>query len=285
MPKLLLLYSRNAGRQKLKSVINSVATTLERAGALVLHKELNFDENPFSNIDNIDIVVAIGGDGTIGYVVSSMLLKNINLPLGIVPAGTANDFATMLGIPHNPRKAALHILQSPIRIVDCGRTNEQFFINVFSFGLFTTTSQRTSDRVKRYLGRLAYIIKGLRELRKIPTIPLLVKTDNDEFDINAAIVLVFNGCTAGHFPFARMSRCDDGMLDCIFFTKRSIPRLILDALRYLGGGKPASIRYIRTHNLYITSPLTDIPTDTDGQKGPNFPLDVECIAGRVQIKG
>lgn len=285
MPNILLLYSRNAGRQKLKSAINSVVTLFEKSGAKVCHKELTFAENPFDRIVDTDIAVAIGGDGTIGYVVNAMLHKNIDLPLGIIPAGTSNDFATMLCIPRNPRKAALHILQSPIRTIDCGRVNERFFINVFSFGLFTTTSQRTSDRVKQHFGRLAYIIEGLRELRNIPTIPLHIKTDNDEFDIEAVTALIFNGCTAGHFPLARMARCDDGVLDGVFFIKRSLPRLLFDALRYLGGGEPKSVRHFQSRNIRITAQISDILTDTDGQKGPDFPLDVECMVGKVRIKG
>ncbi len=286
MPNFLLLYNRKAGRQHSDSVVDAVIAVFEAAGVSLISKEIDFDKNPLDDVGDIDLVVTVGGDGTVGYIVDAMLHNGIKIPLGIIPAGTANDFATMLDIPRNPKSAALHILQSPIRMVDCGRVNGRFFINVFCFGLFTTTSQRTSDAHKRYFGRLAYIFEGLRELRRVTALPLHVRVeDGDPFDVEVITALVLNGQTAGRIPLAPMARCDDGELDMVFFTKRGVLRLILDVLRYFCGGKPSSVRCIRARSIRITSPLSYIKTDTDGQRGPDFPLEVECLAGSVRIKG
>ena len=104
---------------------------------------------------------ACGGDGTVNYVVNRMKEKHLDLLLGIIPAGTANDFAGALGMEKNPVKAAAQLLGGTEERVDCGRVNDHYFVNIFSFGIFTTTSQRTPDKRKHQIGKLAYLILSL----------------------------------------------------------------------------------------------------------------------------
>ena len=96
----------------------------------------------------------------VNYVVNSMKSKGLDIPLGVIPAGTANDFAGALGMSHKPLEAARQIASGAIDRVDCGCVNGLYFVNIFSFGIFTTTSQRTLDERKHKIGKLAYIIEG-----------------------------------------------------------------------------------------------------------------------------
>ncbi len=79
----------------------------------------------------------------------------------MIPAGTANDFAGALGMSREPLEAARQIAAGRIARVDCGCVNDLWFVNIFSFGLFTTTSQRTPDERKHRIGKLAYILEGV----------------------------------------------------------------------------------------------------------------------------
>jgi diacylglycerol kinase family enzyme len=162
--------------------------------------------------------------------------------------------------------------------------NGKYFVNILSFGLFTTTSQHTPDPLKRLLGRFAYIIEGGRELFHYRAMPLTIRSDEGEFSAKVATALIFNGCTAGRIPLARNAKPDDGLLDAVFITKRAMPCLLFDILRYVCGGKPASIKLIRSRHLHISSSLTDIATDIDGQQGPEFPLEIDCVPGRLKIR-
>ena len=81
-----------------------------------------------------------------------------------------------------------------------------YFVNIFSFGIFTTTSQRTPDERKHKIGKLAYIIEGVKEFRAMHAVPLQVVADGEAFDFNSLMVLVFNGETAGGFRAGRRSR-------------------------------------------------------------------------------
>ena len=282
---VLFLYNCHSGRQQYRAVVEAVVDEFEKNGAKITTKKLDFVGNPFDDVSSVNLVVVAGGDGSVGYVVDAMQREGIDLPLGIIPAGTANDFASMLGIPHNPRKAVQHILQTPIRKVDCGRVNGRYFVNIFSFGLFTTTSQRTFDSYKRLFGRLAYIVEGMRELRHIRSLPLRVDVGDECFDFEVVMALVFNGHTAGRIPLASDAEYDDGLLDGLFFIRRRTLRLIFDALLYLCGGKPTSVLHIKSRSFRITSTLSDIATDVDGQGGPTLPLDVECLHQAIKIRG
>ena len=228
------------------------------------------------------MVVAAGGDGTVNYVVNRMRERGLSLELGIIPAGTANDFAGIVGMAKDPLEAARQIVTGEVQALDCGVVNGLHFVNIFSFGIFTTTSQRTPDERKHRLGKLAYIIEGIKELRHMHAIPLHVRTESGEFDFNALMALVFNGETAGGFRLANTSSVRDGMFDCLLLEKRNFLVSCFAMVRYLCGGHPRSVRHLRAATLQISSPI-DEPTDVDGQRGARFPLDVRCLPGLLRV--
>ena len=88
----------------------------------------------------------------------------LNLPVAVLPAGTANDFATLLGMPTDIEEACRAILAGRIHAMDLGRANGRYFANVFSCGLFTDVSQKTPTAWKNNLGKIAYYINGIGDL-------------------------------------------------------------------------------------------------------------------------
>ena len=211
-----------------------------------------------------------------------MKRKGLDIPVGVIPAGTANDFAGALGMSREPLEAARQIASGSIDRVDAGCVNGLWFVNIFSFGLFTTTSQRTSDARKHKIGKLAYIIEGAKEIRSMHAVPLEIEADGERFDLRSLMVLIFNGETAGGFRLARRSSIKDGLFDCILLEKKNFFRSTLAMCRYLAGGNPKIVRHLRARTIDIRSTI-DEPTDVDGQKGAGFPLHIECIAGGLRI--
>ena len=104
-------------------------------------------------------------------------------------------------------------------------------------------------------------------------------------DAEVVIALVFNGRTAGRIALARDAEFNDGLLDGIFVTRRKALSLLCDLIKFLCGGKPSSVVHIRSRNFRITSPQLDIITDIDGQGGPRFPIDVECLRHAIKLRG
>ncbi|MGN0091590.1 MAG: YegS/Rv2252/BmrU family lipid kinase [Alistipes sp.] len=285
MKLALILYNIKAGHAKIRKSLDEIEEVFLQGGYEPWSQLIEFGKNPFDEVEPqmLDLVVVCGGDGTINYVVNAMKARGIDLPIGIIPAGTANDFAGAIGMSRNFVHAARQIIGGETERVDCGCVNGLYFVNVFSFGLFTTTSQHTSDRIKHRIGKAAYLIEGQKELHRREFIPLHVKHDGGEFDIRSLITLVFNGETAGGFHLARKASVRDGMLDMLMLDKCNIFACGWAILLYLINGRPNfAIRHIRTSHIEMSSPLSPL-TDVDGQHGADFPLTIDCIKGGIGI--
>lgn len=282
MRKAILLYNTKAGRGRAEATAEAVCRIFGEHGYQIKAQPIDFGVNPFEGNEQIDLMVIAGGDGTVNYVVNSMMRKGLRVKLGVIPSGTANDFAGALGMSRKPLEAAMQIATGGVDRVDCGRVNDLYYVNIFSFGLFTTTSQRTPDERKHKIGKLAYLIEGVKEFSAMHAVPLRVTADGESFDFNSLMVLIFNGETAGGFRLARRSCIQDGLFDCILLEKKNFLVSIFAMGRYLLGGNPKIVKHLRARTLDITSTINE-PTDVDGQKGANFPLHIECLAGELQV--
>ena len=282
--KLLLLYNVKAGRGRIRRKMDALEQIYSEAGYTPIPKMLRFGQNPFEGeSDDIDLVVICGGDGTINYVVNAMRAMNLDYPIGIIPAGTANDFAGALGVSARTLKAAEQIVKGTEQRIDCGRVNGMYFVNIFSFGMFTTTSQHTPEKIKRHIGKAAYLLEGSKELHNREFIPLHVVHDSGEIDVDSMITLIFNGETAGRFPIARDASIRDGLLDCMIMRKcGTFDGAWAAAKLILLGRENEDIIHIRSKKLQITSPLSPL-TDMDGQPSAEFPLEIECLPGNLRI--
>lgn len=282
--RVLILYNVKAGRGRIRRRMDAIESQFVAAGWTPVPKMLRFGENPFDNLEGeYDLVVVCGGDGTINYVVNAMCRKGVDYPLGLIPAGTANDFAGAIGMHRNPIKAAQQIIEGEVEALDCGKVNDLYFVNIFSFGLFTTTSQHTPDNLKHHIGKAAYLIEGSKELHNREYIPLHIVYDEGEMDVESVMTLVFNGETAGRFPLARNASVRDGLLDCVLMRKCGTFEGAWAAVKYLVNGREnEEVVHIRSSKLAITSPLSPL-TDMDGQPSAEFPLEIECLKGALRV--
>ncbi len=283
MPRALFIYNPQSGRGRIARRVEALVALFAEYDYTLIPHPINFAENPFEQERDPDLVVVAGGDGTLNYVVNRMKSLGLDLPLGVIPAGTANDFARALGMSHHPLRAARQILEGEEQRVDCGRVNDFYFVNVFSFGIFTTTSQRTPDEQKHRIGKLAYLIEGVKEVWSLHAVPLQVRADGEVFDLNSLMVLVFNGQTAGGFPLTRGASVRDGKFDVLMLEKRNLLQSTWAMGHYLLGGESRIVRHMQVESLDIESTLNE-PTDMDGQRGAEFPLHIECLPGALRIR-
>lgn len=290
MKRAILLYNPKAGKGKIERNIDNIVAIFREADYDMQPMPIRFETNPFDWCGKVDLVVVAGGDGTINYVTNAMMHRDLSIPMGVIPAGTANDFAGAIGMSNNVLKAAREIAYGQIELIDCGRAEQMgrgkdnviYFVNIFSFGIFTTTSQRTPEELKHRIGKLAYVIAAFKELRNIHGIPLTITTDAGAFYYPTLLGLVFNGETAGRMPIARKSCLTDGVFDCIFLRKRTPFVSACDMILYMIGIKTRAVKYLRTSQLTLVTPLEE-DTDVDGQSGGAFPLRLNCLHGALQI--
>lgn len=114
-----------------------------------------------------DVVLCIGGDGTFNEVVSGLCASGGHTPVGYIPAGSTNDFASSLGLSKNMLHAARDVVDGVARPLDVGRFGDRYFSYIASFGAFTRASYATPQNLKNTLGHLAYLLAGVKELTAI----------------------------------------------------------------------------------------------------------------------
>ncbi len=161
---------------------------------------------------DVRAVVAVGGDGTVNEVVNG--LAGTGVPLGIIPLGTANDFARQVGIPEEPRHAMDLILGgAPVRL-DTAELNGRRFLNVSSGGIGAEVTFETGAAAKATLGPLAYALTGLRKLVALESTPLHIALPSGEREVDALVFFVGNARTSGGgMPVTPLAVADDGLLD------------------------------------------------------------------------
>lgn len=124
-----------------------------------------------------DLVVCCGGDGTLGEVVNGLLACKTQVPLGYVPLGSTNDFASSLQLPHRIPDAVRTILNGTETPLDVGQWNgERYFSYIASFGAFTAASYNAPQAAKNALGHFAYILEGAKELATIQPYTVTVES-------------------------------------------------------------------------------------------------------------
>lgn len=281
--KAILLFNTQAGKGRIGRHIEAIVEIFRRADIDIHPKRLDFERNPFDGDEDTELAVICGGDGSINYVVNSMFKKGLDVTLGIIPTGTANDFASAIGMRRRVLRAAEQIAQGTERRVDCGRVNGNAFVNVLSFGVLTTTSQQATDREKHLVGKLAYIRIGTRDLLTMHSIPLVARINGEEFSTEAAMFLAFNGRSAGQFRLAPEAKIDDGLLDVLILRYDKMAKTCWSMMHYLVGGMPEAVNYIRTDKIELLCAQRE-RTDVDGQPGPDFPLSIECLPGALKIR-
>lgn len=290
MKKVRFIYNPHSGETAITAQLDKIISIYQEKGFTIVPHRLTFSDQEelrmLADIDSdYDHLLIAGGDGTVNYVVNGMKRLGIDIPVAVLAAGTANDFASTLGVPTDIGKACHKILSGEIRRVDLGQANNEYFVNVFSCGLLTEVSQKTPTVLKNNFGKLAYYFGGLGELPNFRKMYISIETDRGNYEGTSLIFFVFNGRTAGQFRLAYHSQIDDGLLD-VLILKGDSPLETVQALFHFmkrtPKNYPPGIVHIQCRELTIHS-FNDEPTDIDGQPGPRFPVKVSCDAGGLRV--
>ncbi|WP_373897697.1 YegS/Rv2252/BmrU family lipid kinase [Haloimpatiens sp. FM7315] len=291
MQRVKFIYNPYSGENTIVSDIDKVIKIHQKYGYSVIPYRISLEhevEEAFEDSnEKYDYILVAGGDGTVDKVVNCMKEKDIDVPVAILPVGTANDFAKLIDMPLDVEEACEKILNSKVDNVDLGKVNDKYFLNVASTGLFTDISQKTDSNLKNAIGKLAYYVKGLEQLPKFRKLGIKVQSKEMNFDGDMFLMLVFNGKTAGNLNLAYKAEIDDGLLDVIIIKAGMIKDMIPLFIKIMKGEHLESVNgliYFKTEKLHIEC-FEDIVTDIDGERGPDFPLDVECVRNGLKILG
>lgn len=219
MKKILFLYNPNAGMGKLKGKLADVIDIFTKAGYMVTayptQKRLDAVEKIQCWHEHFDLIVCSGGDGTLDETVTGMLLGNVNVPLGYIPAGTTNDFATSLGISKDMLESAETAVCGEPFACDIGKFQDDYFVYIAAFGLFTDVSYETDQNVKNVLGHLAYLLEGAKRVFNIPSYKMKVIHDGEIIEDEFMFGMVTNSRSVGGFKgiIGPEIQFDDGVFE------------------------------------------------------------------------
>jgi len=210
-----------------------------------------------------DTLIAVGGDGTIFETAQGML--HTKTSLGIIPAGTGNDFSKSLDIPRKPLSALEHLLTHDARSVDAGLVNDKMFINVCGTGFDVMVLEYT-ELSKRYVrGILAYLYGILRAIRKYAPVTLeITREDGTSETKSVTIFSIANGrLFGGGIVIAPHADLQDGLLDVMTIGAKST-RQIVACLPKLLTGRVLQISDTETHRcreITVTAPQMHLNVD------------------------
>ena len=203
MKKMLFIYNPNAGTGKLKPKLADVLDIFTKSGYEVTvyptQKRYDAAEKIQESGSQYDLIVCSGGDGTLDEAVTGMQLCNCKVPLGYIPAGTTNDFATSLGIPKDILEAAETAVNGTVFPCDVGMFGEDYFAYIAAFGLFTDVSYATDQNVKNVLGHMAYILEGAKRVFNIPSYKIKITHDGEVIEDEFIFGMVTNSRSVGGF--------------------------------------------------------------------------------------
>jgi lipid kinase YegS len=221
-----------------------------------------------SEANRVDLLIAAGGDGTLNEVLHGLMdLSSSARPvLGIVPLGTANDFATGCGIPRDPEKALALCMKSEPVLIDVGKANDHWFINAASSGFGAEITATTSPELKRLLGAAAYTVMRAILAINIHQYHGRLRLPDREIIGSGPVAIVGNGRqTGGGIEVAPRARIDDGLLD-VLVVRQISPTALLAAARELQQLPPDGeyISYFQTRWVEV-HPEEAIRVNLDGQ--------------------
>ena len=273
--KVLFIVNPKSGKGSIRSKLLDIVDIFVKAGfdlTLYISQSAGDARAKAKEVEGkYELVICSGGDGTLDEVISGMMECEKRSAIGYIPCGSTNDFAHSLKIPTSMTKAAEHIAAWKEFPCDIGRFNDDYFVYIAAFGLFTDVSYETSQDVKNVLGHLAYILEGMKKLTEIKSYPMKVESEEMTLEGNFLFGMVTNSTSVGGFRniTGKHVHLDDGVFEV---TLIKTPQNILELneiMQAVIAGKSENNKYFyqfRSSHVKFTSE-SPVAWTQDGEFG------------------
>lgn len=278
-----IIYNPTSGREAMKNNLVDILNILERAGyetsAYATTPEPNSAKNEAERAAKagFNLIVAAGGDGTINEVVNGIAPLKHRPKLGIIPAGTTNDYARALKIPReDPIGAAKVIAKGQTVKMDIGEAGKNWFVNIAAGGLLTELTYGVPSQVKSLFGYLAYLVKGAELLPQIKPIKMHLEYDGGTYDGKASMFfLALTNSIGGFEQIVPDASLDDGKFTLIVVKTSNLIEILQLITMVLNGGRHVNdprILYVKTSKL-VAKPVDEkMMINVDGEYGGDAPM-------------
>jgi YegS/Rv2252/BmrU family lipid kinase len=287
-----LIFNPVAGQGNPEQELLEIRALLEPAIDLDIHfttEDIGADELAYAAVERgVSEIIASGGDGTLSAAAAAAI--NSDIPFGIISRGTANAFATALGIPDTIEAACQTILQGATRNVDVAYCNDRPMILLAGVGFEAETVEKANREAKNRFGIIAYILAGLQQLRELQSFDVEIETDDKIIKTTAAAVTVANAApptsVLAHGPAGIIY--DDGLLDLTIVApvnKAGAIAATYHLFQSASAGNAAErddIGYLRAKQVKITTdPVQKVVVD--GEIVGTTPIEVKCVPAGLKV--
>ena len=224
--KVLTIINPTSGKGNIANYVNEIKHNLEKQNMEVnmqlTKKGYNAKKIILDNIEGQDLILICGGDGTFNEAVSAIIETGVQISIAYIPLGTTNDLARSLNMPIKDISITKKLLESKAKVLDIGKFNEdRYFTYIAAFGVMTDVSYRTSQKAKNKYGKIAYYMKAIKELIKIPTYKVKIKFDEEELEGEFIYGGISNSMSIAGFRWFNEEDIDlsDGKFEAIFIRK------------------------------------------------------------------
>lgn len=292
MKKARIIYNPTSGREAFKKHLPEVLEKFEIAGfETSCHATTSAGDATNAAKDAVirgfDIIVAVGGDGTLNEVVAGVSEFEERPKLGLIPMGTTNDFARAVRIPRDISKAVEIILQGDSIPVDVGLANDRYFINIAGGGRITELTYEVPSKLKTVLGQLAYYLKGMEMLPSIKPTKMHIEYDGEVFHDEAMLFLIgLTNSVGGFEKLAPDSKINDGLFSVFILKKTNIADFIkLITLAVRGDHlKDPHLIYTKAKEVKVYSDDDSvIQLNLDGEYGGDAPAIFKNLKQHIEL--
>ena len=292
--KCIFVYNPESGNGKIKKyrdyILKELASKYGEVDCVETRHAGDATELARNACGVYDYFFVSGGDGTINEVVNGFG-ENENTPiLGIIPSGTVNDVAHSLHISKNLKKAVKNLIEGEVFEHDIFKVNDRYGIYVCCTGLFSKTSYDTARYSKKKLGKLAYFLRGVKEVMTTKPTKLELHIDGEKIKKDCAMLLIFNSRSTAGFNVNKKALLDDGVVEVVIFHSHKKSIWLFDLLRtvrfFLFGvnsiRKSKNVTYRQASNFKIKL-AEDTVINLDGEKSGKGTFEFSVINKGLKI--
>lgn len=291
MKRARIIYNPTSGRELFRKHLPEVLEKMEKAGYETSCHATTCEGDAiqaatFAVERKFDLVIAVGGDGTLNEVVSGIAKFEDRPKVGLIPMGTTNDFARAVHIPRDITKAVDIILKGDSIPVDIGLMNDdRYFINIAGGGRLTELTYEVPSKLKTVLGQMAYYLKGIEMIPSIRSSRVRIEYDGQVFDDSAMMFLIgLTNSVGGFEKLAPDASINDGKFTLLILKELNMAEFIRVASLALRGEHLSDphVIYAKASKITVTT-KERVLLNLDGEYGGVLPAVFENLASHIEM--
>ncbi|HCY8782197.1 TPA: diacylglycerol kinase family lipid kinase [Staphylococcus aureus] len=291
----VLFYHEHSGLKNINQGIGEVTTALS---SICKHLSIQLSENEGDIIKycqeiktknyakDVDILFILGGDGTVNELINGVMTHDLQLPIGILPGGTFNDFTKTLNIAPNHKQASEQMISAQVGTYDVIKINNQYALNFVGLGLIVQNAENVQDGSKDIFGKLSYIGSTVKTLLNPTQFNYQLTIDDKTYSGETTMILSANVPFIGgsRIPLTDLSP-QDGELNTFIFNEQSFSILndIFKKRDSMNWNEiTQGIEHIPGKKISLTTDPA-MKVDIDGEISLETPIDIEVIPNAIQL--